>query len=64
MIDMSFMKGLDHRDTDLFKRYGAKVYFDENQMVTAIYDCDAEELVKPGDYRSRAFSSIALYGRK
>lgn len=51
MIDMSFMKGLDHRDTDLFKRYGAKVYFDENQMVTAIYDCDAEELVKPGDKR-------------
>lgn len=49
VVDMEFMNTLDHRNADLFKTYGARIHFDENQMPTAIYDCDLNELVLPGE---------------
>ncbi|GFH44116.1 predicted protein [Chaetoceros tenuissimus] len=38
VVDMEFMNTLDHRNTEMFKTYGARIHFDENQMPTAIYD--------------------------
>lgn len=48
MVDMEFMSDLEVRRPELFKTYGARVHFDENQMVSAIYDCDTGKLVLPG----------------
>ncbi len=48
MVDMDFMSELKYR-SDRFKKYGARVHFDENQMVTAIYDSGEEKLFLPGE---------------
>lgn len=48
MVDMEFMNCLEVRRPELFKNYGARVHFDANQMVSAIYDCDMGKLVLPG----------------
>lgn len=48
MVDMEFMKNLENRRPELFKNYGARVHFDANQMVSAIYDFDMDKLVLPG----------------
>ena len=34
---------------DGFRRYGARVYFNQDQQVTAIYDYAQDKIVKPGD---------------
>eukprot|EP00957_Ditylum_brightwellii_P002963 226818-Ditylum_brightwellii.AAC.1 len=48
MVDMEFMNTLEVRRPDLYKSYGARVHFDENQMVSTIYDFDMGKLVLPG----------------
>lgn len=49
VVDMSFMEDLPLRDEKVFKCYGARVHFDNNQMVSAIFDCHLKKLVLPGD---------------
>lgn len=41
------IQGLAHRES--FRRLGARVHFDVNQQVTAIYDYDKEQMFAPGD---------------
>lgn len=48
VVDMDFMKGLKIR-SDLYKHYGARVHFDANQKVSAIYCSDADKLFLPGE---------------
>jgi len=45
VVDMPLQK-YEVRGTS-FRRYGAKVYFSEDQQVTAIYDYDKKQLFKP-----------------
>lgn len=33
----------------MYKKYGARIHFDENQVVSAIYECDSEKLYLPGE---------------
>lgn len=47
VVDMGVMKNLPMRPS--YRPYGARVHFDENQMVTAIYDYDADQFYKPGE---------------
>jgi hypothetical protein len=49
MVDLTFAADLEIRDPEMFKKYGARIHFDKNQMVSAIYDSDTEKLVFPGD---------------
>lgn len=49
MVDMEFMNTLELRRPDLYKSYGARVHFDEHQMVSAIYDSHMKKLVLPGE---------------
>ncbi len=46
-VNMDFMADYDVRDA--FRPYGATVYFDKNQKLTAIYDPYKKTVVKPGD---------------
>ncbi len=47
VVDLPF-QGLKVRN-DRFKGFGARVHFNEDKMVTAIYDYIEDKLVKPGD---------------
>lgn len=46
-ISMDFMTEFEVREG--FRPYGATLYFDNNQNVTAIFDSHKKKLVKPGD---------------
>ena len=49
VVDMTFLNAIPIRDENLYKRFGARVHFDENQIVSAIYDSDSEKLYLPGE---------------
>uniref|UniRef100_A0A7S3V6L4 Lipoxygenase domain-containing protein n=1 Tax=Chaetoceros debilis TaxID=122233 RepID=A0A7S3V6L4_9STRA len=49
MVDLTHAADWKIREPDMFKKFGARIHFDENQMVSAIYDSDTEKLVLPGD---------------
>ena len=48
MVDLTFAAEYEIREPEMFKKFGARIHFDENQMVSAIYDSDTEKLVLPG----------------
>ncbi len=55
---------LQHLPTrDLYKGYGARVHFDENQQVTAIYDYVENELVKPGDGDGTKWEEVKMHAK-
>lgn len=49
MVDLTYAADWKIREPDMFKKFGARIHFDENQMVSAIYDSDTEKLVLPGN---------------
>jgi len=49
MVDLTYAADWKIREPDMFKKFGARIHFDEDQMVSAIYDSDTEKLVLPGD---------------
>ena len=46
VVDMPLQ---DLKVRELYRRYGARIHFSEDQKVTAIYDYQLENLIKPGE---------------
>jgi len=49
MVDLDFTSSLPIRDEEKFKKFGARIHFDESKMVSAIYDSHEEKYFFPGD---------------